>query len=70
MNKEDNFSKIFFSTRQSEKEWKEMDVQVKRSVVSNLVATSKQMKNEMAIEMLCHVINDLIKRIEVLEKEG
>jgi len=29
----------------------------------------KKVESDMAIEMLCHVVNDLIKRIEELEKE-
>jgi hypothetical protein len=44
-----------------------MDPNVKAFVMKNLYESAKKMESEIAIEMLCHVINDLIKRIEVLE---
>jgi hypothetical protein len=59
--------KIIFTNFEKEKEWDEMDPNVKAFVMKNLYESAKKMESEIAIEMLCHVINDLIKRIEVLE---
>lgn len=60
---------ILFTRPDAQEEWNAMNAEAKAFVVKNLAAAAKKMEAEIAIEMLCHVINDLVKRIEDLENE-
>ncbi len=67
---ESEFSKMIFMSKEKEKEWEEMDESLKRSITRNLKETCSKMENKMAIELLCHVINDMGKRISELESKN
>lgn len=58
---------IFFSDREKQRQFDELEQDAKNLVFNNLKEISKNMSNELSIEMLCHVCNDLSKRIDRLE---
>ena len=60
----DNF---IFLDEEKKKEWDEMPESQKSFVMNHLHECCSQMQSNMAIEMLCHVINDLMERIKKLE---
>lgn len=59
---------IFFSDREKQRQFDELEQEAKNLVFNNLKEISKNMSNELSIEMLCLVCNDLSKRIEKLEE--
>lgn len=61
---------IVFTDEAKEKEWEELDPAVKKHVMFNLKATTDEMEIRMALDVICHVINDLARKIEKLEKKG
>jgi hypothetical protein len=61
--------KLIFMSEEREKEWEELDDQVKANVMKLLHRTTEQMETKIAIELLCHCINDLAKRVNELEGE-
>lgn len=61
-------SRMVFVDEKKKKEWDELDSSVKKSVVAHLRETTKCMEQSLAIDFLCLVIQDLIKRIEKLEE--
>jgi len=61
------YDKLIFFDKEKEKEWHELDPSSKAICLSNLKEACSKMENKIAIELLCHVINDLIKRMEKLE---
>ncbi len=61
-------SKMVFMSTDKQKEWDELEPRQKEFVMNHLAATAAKMENKIAIEMLCHVINELMARIEKLEK--
>lgn len=63
----ENYDRIIFMDKDKEKEWEDLNPSVKKSYISNLKETCDKMENKVAIEFLCHVINDLSKRIDRLE---
>ena len=71
MNKKQDVKKYgsapIFLTSQSQKEWDEMNDDVKKSVLANLSLYTEKLEVKMAIDVLACSINDLIKRIEKLE---
>jgi hypothetical protein len=58
---------MIFTSPDSQKEWDELTEIQKGFVMNNLASMADKMEAKIAIEMLCHVINDLVKRIEDLE---
>ena len=66
----DEYSKMIFMSKEKEKEWNEMDLGVKKHVLSHLERYTEKMSNSTSIQLLCHCINELDKRIEKLEKTG
>ena len=66
----DSYDAIVFTDEAKEKEWEELDPAVKREVMFNLKATTDEMEIRMALDVICHVINDLARKIEKLEKKG
>lgn len=62
------YEKIIFMDKDKEKEWEDMDPSVKKHVLAHLESTCSMMENKISIQLLCHVINDLEKRIQELEK--
>jgi len=65
----ETYDKLIFLDKDKEKEWEEMDEATKTSCLNHLKETCSQMENKLAIELLCHVINDLSKRLKKLEKD-
>lgn len=61
------YSKMIFTDKKTEKEWEEMPENIKMLIYNNLAETAKKMKHELSIQMLCHVVSDLLKRIQKLE---
>lgn len=59
---------IVFMNKEKEKEWENLPDNIKVSVLSNLEGFAQQMTHGASIQMLCHVINDLSKKISELEK--
>jgi hypothetical protein len=62
-------NKLIFTNAEKQREWEDMDATVKAFVMRNISQTASKMQDSLSIEMLCHVINDLIKRIESLENK-
>lgn len=65
--KDNRYAKIIFTDSSKEKEWEDIPKRTKDFAWANLSSMAKNMESKVAIEMLCHVVNDLIKRIEDLE---
>lgn len=65
-----NYEKIVFMDKEKEKEWEELDQSQKDFIMGNLRETAMLMESKMAIEMLCHVINDMNERIKKLEDQN
>lgn len=63
----DGYEKIIFRDSQKEKEWNELDPAVKEHILSNLRDHARSLHLPQAIDMLCHIINDLSARIKKLE---
>lgn len=61
--------KLIFMSQEKEKEWTEVDDQTKSQVMKYLYKTTEQMEVRLAIELLCHCINDLSIRVQSLENE-
>ena len=59
---------MIFTSPDKEREWQELPQNVKDYAKDHLSQFASKMENRLAIEMLCHVINELDKRIQVLEK--
>jgi hypothetical protein len=63
------YDKMIFMDKDKEKEWETMDASVKKHVLANLESTCSMMENKISIQLLCHVINDLGKKIEELQQK-
>lgn len=63
-------SKMIFMDKEKQKEWEELDSEVKTSIMKHLHETTEQMEVRVAIRMLCHCINDLNKRLNENTKEN
>ncbi len=63
------YDSLIFFDEQKKKEWEDMPEGQKSFVMNNLNECCSKMENKLAIEMLCHVINDLSERIKKLEKQ-
>jgi hypothetical protein len=61
------YSELIFMHENKRKEWEQTDPRIKSMVVKHLEKTAQEMENHHAIQMLCHVINDMNVRIEFLE---
>jgi len=59
---------IVFTDEAKEKEWDDLDPKIKKQVMFHLKETTEEMEIRMALDVICHVINDLAKKIENLEK--
>ena len=66
----DGYSKLLFMDKKKEREWEEMSEPLKKETMHLLKETCSKMENNVAIELLCHVINDLGKRISELENKN
>lgn len=66
----DEYSKMIFMGEEKEKEWNEMDLGVKKHALRHLERYAEEMSNLASIQLLCHCVNELDKRIEKLEKTG
>lgn len=60
---------MVFMDERKKKEWEELPDNEKSFVMKHLSETCSRMEAKRAIDMLCHVINDLISRIQKLEAE-
>jgi len=63
------YEKLIFMNKEKEKEWEDLQEKEKTFVMNNLRQTASLMESKVAIEMLCHVINELHQRIKKLEDE-
>jgi len=54
---------------EKQKEWEDLNPEIKKSISSRLHETTKILSLERSIELLCHVINDLNERIDKLENK-
>ena len=61
--------KMIFMSAEKEKEWNELDDRTKTQVMKHLHKTTENMEVRLAIELLCHCINDLSARVQSLEAE-
>lgn len=59
---------IIFIDEEKQKEWDEMPESVKNAARSHLFNTMKSLTQDAQIELLCHLYNDLSKRLENVEK--
>ncbi len=64
-----SFSRIIFTDPQKEEEWDAVPDHIKKFAMKHLDYFSQKMTTRLAIEMLCHTINDLMSRIEKLENK-
>lgn len=62
-----NYEKLVFMDKEKEKEWEQLDESHKSFIMKNLRETAMLMESKIAIEMLCHIINELNERIKKLE---
>jgi len=69
-NKQDKprYEALIFTDESKRKEWEELDPAVKNYVLYNLQQSCSKMENELSIQLLANVLQDLILRIEKLEK--
>lgn len=58
----------FLVDKENQVQLDELEQQAKELVFNNLKEISKNMSNELSIEMLCLVCNDLSKRLDKLEE--
>jgi len=65
----EEYDKLIFLNEEKEKEWEELDDSTKKFCLDHLKETCSKMQNKLAIELLCHVINDLSERIKKLEED-
>ena len=61
-------SPIVFMDEENKKEWEKLSKKDKDFIFKHLAYTADKLCNKTAIEMLCHVVNELISRVEKLEK--
>jgi len=61
--------KLIFISKEKQKEWDDVSPQVKRMVTYQLNKYAEEMKFNVAIDVLCHTINDLSEKIHILEKK-
>lgn len=59
-----------FLDEAKKKEWDEMPEDQKHFVTNHLSECCSMMESKVAIDMLCHVINDLLDRIQKLEEKS
>jgi len=62
-----NMVRMILINEEKQKEWDELDQNVKKRITSNLRQSCDMMENKLAIELLCNVINDLNERVRKLE---
>ena len=62
--------KMIFMSPELEKEWQDMPIDQKDFIYKNLAYTASKLCNRSSIEMLCHVVNELIIRINKLENKS
>lgn len=51
------------------KEWDDLPKEYKEFCKNHLHAMSAHVENDLAIQMLCHVIKELVDRVEILERK-
>lgn len=61
------YEKLVFMSDEKEREWNELPQDQKDFVMNNLRQHAVTMQNNVAIDMLCNVINELHARIKKLE---
>ncbi len=60
--------RIIFNDPSKDEEWQSQPEYLKKFTMAHLNCVADKMTSRIAIEMLCHVINDLTARIDALEK--
>jgi len=65
-----NYSKLIFSDKKKEEEWESLTAAERKFVKKNLSDLCKKMENNISIEMLCHVVNEILERLDKLENRG
>jgi len=60
--------KLIFMNEEKEKEWEELDPSIKKTCLAHLKETCSMMEHKAAIQLLCHVINEMGERIKRLEE--
>jgi hypothetical protein len=63
------YEKLVFTDPSKEEEWKNLPDTTKSFIMSNISHMASKLENSLAIDMLCHVINELIERVNKLEDE-
>lgn len=58
---------LVFMDEEKKKEWDNLDSSLKDFILNHLSSVADKMSDRVAIEMLCHVVDDLLKRIKELE---
>lgn len=56
-------------SEEKRKEWEELDPKYKETLRNNIIVVSNEFSNRLSIEILCHLYEELDKRIKVLENE-
>jgi len=60
--------KMIFCSEEKEKEWADLDPVLKSSIMSNLRYFADRSENKASIEMLCHVVQELLERVKKIEE--
>ncbi len=63
------YDKLVFTNPSKEEEWKNLPEERRNFIMSNISHMASKMEHSLAIDMLCHVINELIERVNKLEAE-
>ena len=61
--------KMVWTDPAKQKEWDEMDPKLKRYCTLHLEEMCKESETELTLEAIVHVVNDLIARVDALEKK-
>jgi len=61
--------KMIFLSEEKQQEWDAFDPSIKEAIRKNIHGYCSKLENKLSIEVLCHVINEMAQRIEVLEKK-
>ncbi len=62
--------KMIFVSEEKEKEWADLEPGLKSSIMSNLRYFADRSENRISIEMLCHVVQELLERVKKIEEKG
>lgn len=65
-----SFEKLVFMDEEKEKEWNQLPDSEKSFVMEHLKEVTSRMESKVSIELLCHVINELLERVKKLEEKN